>query len=187
MVKLIVAISGKRKSGKDFVAKRLAEKLRQVATVHLAGVSHSLKQEYAQIHDLNYDELLTDGPEKEQHRRDMIEWGEQKRKQDAGYFCRKAVSADPNCDICIITDCRRTTDMEFFKNYCKTLAVRIDADLEVRKSRGYIFFYGIDDAESECGLDDYKHDFVLQNNGDDAFLEKQMGEIFDICKTLLSN
>ena len=50
MVKLIVAISGKRKSGKDFVAKRLADKLRQVATANLAGVSHSLKQEYAQIH-----------------------------------------------------------------------------------------------------------------------------------------
>jgi len=37
------------------------------------------------------DELLSDGEMKEQHRKSMIEWSENLRSHDSGYFCRMAI------------------------------------------------------------------------------------------------
>ena len=43
----------------------------------------------------------------------------------------------------------------------KTL--RIECPVEIRENRGFIFTPGIDDKETECGLDDYFHDLTLEN------------------------
>ena len=37
---------------------------------------------------------------------------------------------------------------------CSVVKVRIVASEEARASRGFAFSAGVDDAESECGLDD---------------------------------
>ena len=43
--------------------------------------------------------------------------------------------------------------------------MKIQALESVRASRGYVFTSGVDDAESECGLDDFTEvDIVLNNN-----------------------
>lgn len=39
---------------------------------------------------LDLDQLLGPGPYKEQYRADMIRWGEVRRRQDPGFFCRLA-------------------------------------------------------------------------------------------------
>ena len=44
------------------------------------------------------------------------------------------------------------------------MKIRIWASEEVRVQRGFSFQGGVDDAESECGLDHETFDFVLENN-----------------------
>ena len=71
----------------------------------------------------------------------MIKWGEDKRKLDPFYFCKLAMDqVKPNYKIVIISDCRRPTDFEYFKNnYEHILSVRIEATLESRENRGFKF------------------------------------------------
>ena len=72
-------------------------------------------------------------------------------------------------------DLRRTTDLAFFTdNFKKKLiTVRINASLEARVQRGFVFAPGIDDAESECGLDGiHDWDFIINNDGDNMALDK---------------
>lgn len=44
-----------------------------------------------QEHSLDLDQLLGPGPYKEHYRKDMILWGETRRQQDPGFFCRLAI------------------------------------------------------------------------------------------------
>lgn len=97
---LIIGLSGKRKSGKDFVAARLADHIRDRLTTRLerfgydkvyvsvVGVSYSLKEEYAELHALDASRLKFDCTYKEAVRKEMVEYGEAIRRQDPGYFCR---------------------------------------------------------------------------------------------------
>lgn len=68
--------------------------------------------------------------------------------------------------IVIVSDIRRKSDIAFFRDngyHIKT--IRINADTEVRQSRGWKFECGVDDVQSECDLDDYnKWDMVIDND-----------------------
>lgn len=67
-LKKIVLLSGKRKSGKDYIGENLAEKLRAV----LLHLSEPLKLEYARVHQINGEELLNSSAYKETYRKEMI-------------------------------------------------------------------------------------------------------------------
>ena len=71
-----------------------------------------------------------------------------------------------------MSDCRRKTDFEYFKSNfsVKIMTLRIECSDLVRIERGFIFTHGIDDQETECGLDEYQHDFIIEN--DDLTSEK---------------
>ena len=76
--------------------------------------------------------------------------------------------------VTIISDARRPSDVEFFQqgaaaHQWKLLTVRIEALETVRAQRGWVFTAGVDDAESECGLDGREWDVVVDNG---AELEK---------------
>ena len=104
---------------------------------------------------------------KETYRRAMIAWGEEMRAKEPGYFCRLA-TREAYKPVWLICDARRTTDMDYFKSHygeC-TITVRVVASEAVRVGRGWVFTTGVDDAESECGLDDYSCDVIITNNGD---------------------
>ena len=112
---------------------------------------------------------MDSSPYKECHRQDMIKWGEEIRDKDPTYFCRKAAEgvAKP---IWLVSDCRRTTDVEYFTARYPCLSVQVIASETVRRERGWSFVPGVDDAESECGLDQYNCDVTLCND-DDSKLE----------------
>lgn len=174
--KVVFLFSGKRKSGKDFVAKTLEESLGcdKCVTIRLSG---PLKHEYARQNGLDFHRLLDSSTYKERYRQDMIRWGEEKRIVDPSFFCRLAIkmmiseSCNKNYPVWIISDARRKTDVQFFKeNYHKVVNVRITASERTRESRGWIFTSGVDDAESECGLDEEEFDVVIQNDGDEERL-----------------
>lgn len=106
---------------------------------------------------------------KETHRKAMIVWGEEMRAKDPGYFCRLATQ-EAEKPVWLVCDARRKTDMDHFKSHYgeSTITVRVVASEAVRVGRGWVFTTGVDDAESECGLDDYNCDVVITNNGDDT-------------------
>ncbi|CAF2119139.1 unnamed protein product [Rotaria magnacalcarata] len=181
-VKKILLLSGKRKSGKDYIGEKLAEQL-QAVLLHL---SEPLKLEYARINQINGEQLLDSSSYKENYRKDMIRWGEEKRNEDPSIFCRLTIeqkhemcSLNP---IWIICDIRRYTDIDFFQKYFpdRLLLVRIEASIDKRKMRGWIFTSNIDDSESECQLDkNVQWTFVFSNNDSDSFHE-QMNNLIEM-------
>jgi len=77
--------------------------------------------------------------------------------------------------IWIICDIRRYTDIDFFQKYFPNnlLLVRIEASIDTRKNRGWIFTSNIDDSESECQLDEnISWSFIFSNNDSDNFDEQ---------------
>ncbi|GFO42032.1 phosphomevalonate kinase-like [Plakobranchus ocellatus] len=180
--KAIIVISGKRKSGKDFVSEILLKRLGQ-NKCGIFRLSGPLKRQYAKEHNLDFEKLLDATEYKEKYRADMILWGEERRRKDPGFFCQLATSEGLDKEVWIISDARRLTDVDFFKlNYCSaTITVRVDSERAIREQRGFVFTEGIDDAESECGLDSgVKWDLVVYNNDDKKELEDSINKILDL-------
>ena len=110
------------------------------------------------------------------------------RNEDPGYFCRAALK-QTNADkfpLWIVSDCRRKTDFHFFETNFPgaCIKVRVTASLATREKRGFVFQPNVDDAESECGLDNVTDlDFVLENEGDRpaAEIHKELVEKVNTC------
>ena len=186
--KAVVVISGKRKSGKDFIAD-LIQKTIGSDKCSIMRLSGPLKEIYAQEHGLNFKELLNSSGYKEIHREKMIKWGEEKRNRDPSFFCCLATRG-PGSEkpVWVISDARRKTDVAYFQENFgnRTKLVRVHAAEDVREERGYVFTPGIDDAESECGLDTgINWDFVIDNSGDDTQLRKDIENVMQVLEPML--
>nr|CAB3264975.1 phosphomevalonate kinase-like [Phallusia mammillata] len=99
----------------------------------------------------------------------MIAWGEGIRNNDPEYFCKLAIAPFSAKQVWIVTDARRKSDLAFFeRNFANTklIFVRITASKTTRIARGWQFVTGIDDAESECDLDEGLTWNVVINNDD---------------------
>lgn len=124
------------------------------------------------MNKLNYEELLSESAYKELHRRKMVEWSEMVRKDDPNCFLRISIEENRAYEvpIWILTDCRREGDLRFFKEESQfrnsaLVTLRIQASDDLRKARGYVFTPSIDDAETECGLDQHKEwTHVIEND-----------------------
>ncbi|XP_074539073.1 phosphomevalonate kinase [Halichoeres trimaculatus] len=181
--RLVLVFSGKRKSGKDYVTDWILERLGpQVCCI--LRLSGPLKQQYAQEQGLDLDQLLGPGPYKEQYRADMIQWGETRRNQDPGYFCRLATRGAQQ-PVWVVSDARRLSDLQWFQSEFpkQTRSVRVQSSEETRKQRGWSFTAGVDDAESECGLDSgVEFDWTITNEDDAPSLEEQLQPILKLAE-----
>ena len=128
----------------------------------------------SQEHGLDPSRLMDSSPYKEQYRKDMIRWGEEKRDKDPGYFCCLA-TAEADKPVWLVCDARRPTDMDHFKSHCHCTVVRVVASEESRIARGWVFTDGVDNAPSECALDGYPCDVIIRNDGSE--LLKQLEPI----------
>ncbi|NXH10456.1 PMVK kinase, partial [Bucco capensis] len=129
-----------------------------------------------QEHGLDFQRLLDASSYKESYRQEMIRWGEEKRRADPGFFCRRAVegAAQP---VWVVSDTRRLSDVEWFRDVygAAVHTVRVVATEETRRRRNWLFVAGVDDAESECGLDQgVTFDWVITNDGDEQSLDEQL-------------
>lgn len=131
---------------------------------------------HIQAHNLHLERLLDASPYKETHRKDMIRWGEEKRAQDPGYFCRLA-SEGADKPVWLVCDARRPTDMDYFKSLYSCVTVRVVASEDVRRERGWVWVEGVDDAPSECALDSYSCDWTVRNEGEESRLSEDLGRI----------
>uniref|UniRef100_A0A914WHE2 Phosphomevalonate kinase n=1 Tax=Plectus sambesii TaxID=2011161 RepID=A0A914WHE2_9BILA len=177
--KIVICLSGKRKSGKDYAADRLLMELRALdVSTEIRRLSEPLKREYARIHLLDFDELLTASAYKELHRAQMVEWSERIRREDPEHFCRLSMR-DCTATVCIVSDCRRPSDLLYFtRHFPHVLSVRVECCTPVRESRGFVFTVGVDDADTECALDAHDGwDFVVRNDGDASTLTDELSRI----------
>ncbi|KAH8377107.1 hypothetical protein KR093_003470 [Drosophila rubida] len=175
----ILLISGKRKCGKDFISERLLN--RQAIIVR---ISEPIKREWARKLELDINAMLSDGPYKEQFRRDMILWSDEVRRKDYGFFCRAAMKEAPvdTVDYVIVSDIRRKNDIRwFYETYGHEMiqTVRLISQLETRKARGWQFTAGIDDVPSECDLDDSTFDLELVNDAEDESGEQIIDRLLE--------
>ncbi|KAF2902113.1 hypothetical protein ILUMI_04076 [Ignelater luminosus] len=167
--RIIILISGKRKSGKDFISETLLKILGDDKCA-IIRISEPIKTFYAKEKNLNLVELMSDNVYKEHYRLEMINWSDEIRTQDPGYFCKAACGKAPRKPVWIVSDIRRKTDIKWFRNtYQKKIRiVRISADTEVRQNRGFVFTKGVDDVASECDLDDFNEwDLNIKNNSNE--------------------
>ncbi|KAJ6656917.1 hypothetical protein lerEdw1_002918 [Lerista edwardsae] len=166
--KLILLFSGKRKSGKDFVAEEIQSRLGpDICTI--LRLSGPLKKQYAKEHGLDFQRLLDSSAYKEMYREDMIRWGEERRRNDPGFFCRIVVEGAVQ-PIWVVSDTRRLSDVEWFQD--------VYGDV-VKVLR-------VDDAESECGLDHgVAFDWVITNDGDQLSLDAQLEKLLQFIESKL--
>ncbi|KAK6179776.1 hypothetical protein SNE40_012060 [Patella caerulea] len=187
---VVLVFSGKRKSGKDYVTDLLQKRFGEI-NCSIMRLSAPLKSQYAKDHNLDYEKLLDASDYKEKYRKDMIRWGEEQRLQDPGYFCRLTTSGeDSKKPVWIISDARRKPDIEYFKmNHSQvTRTIRVEAEDSIRIKRGFVFTEGVDDAESECGLDEnINWDYIIDNNGDEEQLNKSLKPIIEYVENQLKS
>ncbi|XP_061571434.1 phosphomevalonate kinase [Cololabis saira] len=184
---LVLVFCGKRKSGKDFVTDLLVDRLGSEVCCVLR-LSGPLKQQFAQEQGLDLDQLLGPGPYKERFRSDMILWGETRRNQDPGFFCRLA-TRDARQPVWVVSDARRLSDLRWFQSNFpgRTRSVRVQCSDQTRTQRGWSFTAGVDDAESECGLDcGVDFDWIITNEASAAALEQQLLPILETAQEAAS-
>ncbi|KAJ8877227.1 hypothetical protein PR048_021681 [Dryococelus australis] len=156
--KTVLLISGKRKSGKDFISENFLNKLGADKTV-IIRISAPIKIHWSKLHNLDFDKLLSTDEYKEKYRKDMILWGEQIRHQDYGYFCRAAIEMFDvmQKEIWVVSDVRRQTDVRWFReNFGDTVkTLRLEASEDIRKQRGFVFTSVVDPETLYCDLQSY--------------------------------
>ncbi|XP_045060197.2 phosphomevalonate kinase isoform X3 [Desmodus rotundus] len=117
----------------------------------------------------------------------MILWGEEKRQADPGFFCRKVVEGVSQ-PVWLVSDTRRASDIQWFREAygAVTQTVRVVALEQSRQQRGWVFTPGVDDGESECGLDNFgDFDWVIENHGDEQRLEEQLEDLVEFVRARL--
>lgn len=116
----------------------------------------------------------------------MIEWSDMMRDRDYGIFCREAMSRAKK-DIIIISDIRRPNDIRWFKenyNEQQLFTIQIRTNNDVRRLRGWIYEDGVDNVQSECGLDDFnEYDFVIENDKHDVDPLQILEPLISICNS----
>lgn len=199
--KLILILSGKRKSGKDFIENLLLDKFsNKILSFRISG---PIKKEFARQFELDYEQLLSDSSYKENYRRMMVHWSEKVRKHDAHYFLRlsildafeerkKKMGARFDCPIWLLNDARRPTDLHYFLadssevnlDNCQIITIRVVANNQVRSSRGWTYKAGIDDQTTECGLDNYDDwNYKIYNDTTPENALKQLSPVLEAIKT----
>ncbi|XP_066118075.1 phosphomevalonate kinase isoform X2 [Saccopteryx bilineata] len=88
----------------------------------------------------------------------------------------------------LVSDTRRMSDIQWFREAygAVTQTVRVVALEQSRQQRGWVFTPGVDDGESECGLDNFADfDWVIENHGDEQRLEEQLENLIAFVRSKL--
>ncbi|KAL3319483.1 Prefoldin subunit 3 [Cichlidogyrus casuarinus] len=156
--KPLITFTGKRKSGKDFFASKLQTYF-DSKFVQVARISEPIKREFAREHGIDFEELMSASLYKEIYRKQMVAWAEKIRTKDGPFFLVKSLNTitDHEARIILVPDLRRINDLKFLElNWPRDrrFHILIKVSEEIRKERGWEFVNGIDNAPTECDLDD---------------------------------
>jgi phosphomevalonate kinase len=182
-MKVIVLISGKRKSGKNFFANNLARLLPKDSYA-LMAFADVAKLRVAQTYGLDYQRLLHDNDYKEEHRQTLIAYAEAKKTFHGEHVWAEEILTqinDSRATYMIVTDWRFNVELEYLKAHCEwpIITVRISVPLQKWMRRGAIYQQTVDEHPSETELDDFVFDLECSSDAGDALLLKK---ILDILK-----
>lgn len=176
--KIIIAISGKQLSGKDFLAKYLLNKLPGFTRV---GLGDAIKMEFAKSKGITIEEVEQN---KHIYRPELIALGNKGRSMDDGlYWLNKVLEYPGNI---IVPDMRVEKEFEIFKAN-NAIMVRVECDRDIRASRGELVK---ENDPTECALDNINSwDLIVENNKNLEHLTKQADKLCEITmdKQLISN
>lgn len=159
----IVALSGKRNTGKSTLANALKDKLDADYNVTIYAIASLLKKAFCKEHNLNEEQFANDRKYKEEHRLELREYDKKiKLKHGDTYWidCLCKTMIDITYDIIIISDMRRKYEYTVLQSFCskhsyKSTFIRIEIDSNLRMSYGWIFDEKLDNDIFECDLDDF--------------------------------
>lgn len=168
---MIIIFSGKQYSGKDTAAKILMEAMPNFKRCAMGDI---IKIEYAKQHNLTYEEIEAN---KADYREGLIELGNWGRQQSPDYWLKKIIARKG--DI-VVTDVRIKHEYEVFKQ-AGAIAIRVDADRNIREARGGKLV-GENDV-TEIDLDNISDwDFRITNNEDYEALKQNVLKIVEKLK-----
>ena len=163
---MIITFSGKQYSGKDTAAKILMEALPNFKRCAMGDI---IKIEYGKIYGISYEEIEAN---KSQYRQGLIDLGNWGREQSPDFWLEKIIAQEG--DI-VVTDVRIKHEYKIFKE-AGAIAIRVEANREIRESRGGNLI-GENDI-TEIDLDDILDwDYIIYNNKDYETLRKKVLEI----------
>lgn len=167
--RIILAISGKQLSGKDYLTKLL---LQQLPDFKRVGLGDAIKMELAKQKGITFEELEAN---KHIYRPELIALGNQGRELDDGlYWVNKVLENDGNL---IVPDMRVSREFEAFKNN-GALMIRVNCDRNIRAARGTLVK---ENDPTECNLDDrIDWDFIIDNSSTEDHLVKQMHQLIQM-------
>lgn len=167
----LVLVSGKRAVGKDTFCSALSILLKDSGingtVLALADIP---KIEFCKDRNLNFNKFMTNRAYKDKYRKAFIDFAELAKIDDEFVWCKKAIQSVKKCDVIIVSDLRYPIELKFFKTFYEKQfnTVRIEADDNVRKERGWTFIENIDTHLSETGMDREHFDYVIENNSNDG-------------------
>ena len=162
---LIIIISGKQYSGKDTVADVICETLPGLKREALAT---AIKNEFGNQKNLTFNEIDRN---KTLYRSDLIELGNEKRKECPDYWIKKVLMDDGDV---VITDVRLQHEYDTFKKM-GAITVRVESDREERLKRGHLVR---EDDLTETDLDNIKDwDYVITNDSDIEALKNSAAKV----------
>ena len=161
----IIVLSGKQFSGKDVVASIITDILPDFKHVALA---RAIKTEFEKQKNLTLKEIERN---KHLYRAELIELGNKRRAEDPDYWIKKVLAEKGNI---IISDLRLKYELKTFKKL-DAISIRVESGREERAKRGHIVQ---ENDLTETELDTVTNwDFVIENNGDLATLEKAVKKV----------
>lgn len=151
-------LSGKRKSGKDFIADQLMAhvKMKGYSTKKIS-ISSLLYDEVLALHPGLTREMLDDNKVREKYRGDMISIGNHHRKVDGEDFLIKDVERrgiESGVDVVFVPNIRSDNEFTYFQREGRPFkTLRITVPDFIRAKRGWEFNEEVDRGNLEMGLD----------------------------------
>ena len=168
---MLFLVSGKRAVGKDTFCNIFINHIRDgnKNKNKVIALADAPKKAFCIKYELDHNKFMNDRSFKEQYRKQFINFAENAKKYDKYFWCKEAIKNTEHLDNIIISDLRYPVELEFFMKYFsrKLVTIRIDANDDTRKTRGWIFNKLIDEHVSENGLDDIEFDYSINNNTND--------------------
>jgi phosphomevalonate kinase len=170
MMKLI-AISGKRCTGKDTFtdalvshAKQLGRSLPQGAFAAECKAAFVTQQQTLGNHvDLN--RLLSERAYKEQIRPLLTAFTEQELAKDPLVFVKQVLARFARHGIGVVSDLRLRCELDYLRAHTALFTIRLERPDHLRTQSGWTYTIGTDDHRTETELDCEKDwNLVIQNN-----------------------
>ena len=179
-INITVGICGGRLSGKDTLAELIQEQTLQGedwwGVQSLAG---PIKEQYAELMQINKEVLANQGAAKEVHRMGLITLGAIRRSDNIDWWCEALHQAHEGENI-IIPDIRYKNELEYYKKHSNFFfLVEIKASMESLVSRGWKK-NAADETLSEMEYKEFSNEavYAITNDGSKEELEDRAKDFY---------